>query len=216
MANSTKRLVLVAGNIGAGKTSLTEMLGDKLGWKMGFEKVDNPYLGRFYGDMAAWAFHLQVFHLGHRSRQMIAAAEAPESYILDRSLYEDFHIFTRALRQLGNISEEDYATYKSLYDLVVDTLPKPDLLLYLRAPVESLVERIQQRGRSIESGVSAEYLGLLDVYYEEWIAKYDLSPVLTIPSGNLDFVNRPKHMQIVIEKIQEKLAGKEDVVFPEG
>jgi len=216
VAKRTKRLVLVAGNIGAGKTSLTEMIGKQLGWQMAFEEVDNPYLGRFYKDMAAWAFHLQVFHLGHRSRQMIAAHASPESYILDRSLYEDFHIFTRALRQIGDLNEEDYATYESVYELVVEQLPKPDLLLYLRAPVPALLERIQQRGRAIESGISADYLNLLDGFYEEWIASYDLSPVLTIHSGTWDFVNKPKHIKIVIEKIQEKLAGREDVVFPES
>ncbi|MDA1329995.1 MAG: deoxynucleoside kinase [Chloroflexi bacterium] len=216
MAKSTKRLVLVAGNIGAGKTSLTQMIGEQLGWQMGFEEVDNPYLGRFYQDMAAWAFHLQVFHLGHRSRQMIAAAQAPESYILDRSLYEDFHIFTRALRQIGDLNAEDYATYESVYDLVVEQLPKPDLLLYLKAPVPALLERIQQRGRSIETGITADYLNLLDGFYEEWIASYDLSPVLTIPSGAWDYVNKPAHIQIVVQKIQEKLAGKEHVLFPDS
>ena len=157
MTTPTKRLVLVAGNIGAGKTSLTQMLGEKLAWQMGFEKVDNPYLGRFYKDMAAWAFQLQVFHLGHRSQQMIEASQAAESFIMDRSLYEDFHIFTRALRQLGNISEEDFNTYESVYNLVVKNLPKPDLLLYLKAPVDALLERIQERGREIETGISAEY-----------------------------------------------------------
>ncbi len=210
----TKRLVLVAGNIGAGKTSLTRLIGEKLGWQMGFEEVANPYLGRFYEDMAAWAFHLQLFHLGHRSKQMIAAAKAPESYILDRSLYEDMHIFTRALRKMGNIQEEDFQTYQSVYDLVVEHLPKPDLLLYLKAPVTSLLDRISKRGRDIEKGIPADYLQLLDDYYEDWTQAYDLSPVLTIPSGDWDFVNKPRHMQIVVEKIQEKLSGKEDVIFP--
>lgn len=212
----TKRLVLVAGNIGVGKTSLTKLIGEKLGWQMGFEEVGNPYLARFYEDMAAWSFHLQLFHLGHRSRQMIAAARAPESYILDRSLYEDMHIFTRALRQMGNLEEDDYNTYLSVYELVVEHLPKPDLLLYLRAPVPALLDRIQERGRDIEKGIPQDYLELLDSFYEDWTQSYDLSPMLTIPSGNLDFVNRPADMDIVVGKIQEKLAGKEDVVFPSG
>ena len=147
---------------------------------------------------------------------MMAAASAPESYILDRSLYEDMHIFTRALRKLDNIQEEDYQTYQSVYDLVVAHLPKPDLLLYLKAPVPSLMERINKRGREIEKGIPADYLALLDNYYEEWTQAYDLSPVLTIPSGDWDFVNKPRHMQIVVEKIEEKLAGKENVVFPNG
>jgi len=212
----TKRLVLVAGNIGVGKTSLTKLIGEKLGWQMGFEEVGNPYLARFYEDMAAWAFHLQLFHLGHRSKQMIEAAEAAESYILDRSLYEDMHIFTRALRKMGNIQEDDYRTYMSVYSLVVDNLPKPDLLLYLKAPVPALIDRIQERGREIEKGIPEDYLELLDRYYDDWLEDYDLSPVLTIPSGDLDFVNRPTHMDIVVDKIVEKLSGKEDVVFPNG
>jgi deoxyadenosine/deoxycytidine kinase len=216
MAPKTKRLVLVAGNIGAGKTSLTEMIGEQLGWQTAFEDIKNPYLARFYEDMAAWSFHLQVFLLGHRSRQMIAAAEAPESFIIDRSLYEDFHIFTRALHKLGNLTHEDYATYQSVYELVVEQLPKPDLLLYLKAPVEALLERIRQRGRVIESGITADYLNLLDSFYEEWVASYDLSPVLTIPSGTWDFVNKPEHIKIVVDAIQDKLAGKKDVVFPNG
>jgi deoxyadenosine/deoxycytidine kinase len=212
----TKRLVLVAGNIGVGKTSLTKLIGEKLGWQMGFEEVGNPYLARFYEDMAAWAFHLQLFHLGHRSKQMIEAAEAAESYILDRSLYEDMHIFTRALRKMGNIQEDDYRTYMSVYSLVVDNLPKPDLLLYLKAPVPALIDRIQERGREIEKGIPEDYLELLDRYYDDWLEDYDLSPVLTIPSGDLDFVNQPTHMDIVVDKIVEKLSGKEDVVFPNG
>lgn len=217
MANPTKRLVLVAGNIGAGKTSITEMLGQQLGWQTGFETIEgNPYLGKFYGDMAAWSFHLQVFLLGQRAQQHLEADRHPDSFIIDRSIYEDYHIFARALRELGNISAEDFTTYERLYRLLVPTLPEPDLLLYLRAPVEVLIERIHQRSREMESGITAEYLALLDRYYEEWMEAYELSPVLTVPSGDWDFVNKPSHTQLVIAKIQEKLAGKEDVVFPEG
>ncbi len=211
-----KRLVLVAGNIGAGKTSLTEKLGQKLGWRTGFETIEkNPYLGKFYADMQSWAFHLQIFLLGQRAEQHRAAYRAEQSFILDRSIYEDFHIFARALNRLGNLTNEDLSTYARIYQMVTDSLPWPDLLIYLRAPVDSLVQRIHIRGREIESGITADYLTLLDGYYEEWIASFDLCPVLTIPSGDLDFVNRPRHLDIVIQKIEEKLSGKEDVVFPE-
>jgi deoxyadenosine/deoxycytidine kinase len=213
----TKRLLLVAGNIGAGKTSLTKKLGEKLGWDTGYETIEgNPYLARFYGDMAAWSFHLQVFLLGQRAQQHLEAARGPQSHIIDRSIYEDYHIFAKALRELGNISAEDFATYARLYQLVIPTLPRPDLLLYLKAPVAALLERIQARGRDIESGISAEYLQLLDSLYADWMDGFDLCPALAIPSGDLDFVNRPQHLDIVIEKIEAKLAGKEDVVFPEG
>lgn len=211
----TKHLVLVAGNIGAGKTSLTERIGARLGWRTAFESVtDNPYLADFYGDMRAWSFHLQVFFLGHRAQQHLALAHAPESAIADRSLYEDAYIFARALHHLGNLNERDYHAYRALFELTVSYLPRPDLLLYLRAPVPVLVERIRQRGRGMESGISAEYLSLLDSFYDDWLAAFDLCPVLTIPAGELDFVHKPRHLDIVVERIQAKLAGKEDVVFP--
>ncbi|KAA3647071.1 MAG: deoxynucleoside kinase [Chloroflexi bacterium] len=211
----TKRLIVVAGNIGAGKTSLTQCLGERLGWDTGFESVtDNPYLADFYEDMAAWSFHLQVFHLGHRSNQLQAAADAPGSNILDRSLYEDYEIFTKALHKLGNISDRDFLAYEQVYDLVVKGLPAPDLLLYLKCPVEVLLERIRQRGRDIETGITLDYLNLLESLYEDWMSHYELSPVLTIPTDDLNFVERASHLDIVIERIQHTLAGKEDVVFP--
>jgi deoxyadenosine/deoxycytidine kinase len=211
----TKHLVLVAGNISAGKSSLTERIGARLGWRTAFESVaDNPYLADFYGDMRQWSFHLQVFFLGHRARQHIALANSPESAIADRSIYEDAHIFARALHHLGNLSERDYWAYRVVFDLVVADLPRPDLLLYLKAPVPVLLDRIRSRGRDIESGITAEYLSLLEVFYEEWMQVFDLCPVLTIRTDDLDFVHKPKHLDIVVQRIQDRLAGKEDVVFP--
>ena len=213
----TKRLILVAGNIGAGKTSLTERLGERLDWKTGYESVaDNPYLADFYGDMTAWSFHLQVFFLGHRAEQHILAAERSDSVILDRSIYEDFYIFTRALRSAGAINERDHEAYKSVFDLITAQLPAPDLLLYLRAPVEVLVKRIQARGREMESGITDEYLSLLDSFYQDWVTSIDICPVLTIPSDDLDFVNKSSHLDIVIERINHTLAGKDEVVFPKS
>ncbi|NUQ38050.1 MAG: deoxynucleoside kinase [Caldilineales bacterium] len=212
----SKRLVLVAGNIGAGKTSLTERIGARLGWRVSFESVsDNPYLADFYGDMRQWAFHLQVFFLGHRAQQHLALAAGAGSAIADRSIYEDAHIFARALHHLGNLNERDYAAYRAVYELIVAGLPRPDLLLYLKAPAPALLTRIRRRGRAIEGGITPEYLHLLDRFYEEWLAAFDLCPVLTIPSQDLDFVHKPQHLEIVLERIQEKLAGREDVVFPE-
>jgi deoxyadenosine/deoxycytidine kinase len=211
----TKRLILVAGNIGTGKTSLTERLGARLDWRTSFESVaDNPYLADFYADMGQWSFHLQVFFLGHRAQQHFDLANSPQSAIADRSIYEDAHIFARALHHLGNLSERDYQAYRRVFDLVVAGLPRPDLLLYLKAPVPVLLERIRRRGRAIESGVSAEYLSLLETFYGEWMQVFDLCPVLTIRTDDLDFVHKPKHLAIVVERIQDKLAGKEDVVFP--
>ena len=211
-----KHFVVVAGNIGVGKTSLTERIGARLGWRTAFESVsDNPYLADFYADMRQWSFHLQVFFLGHRARQHLALARCPESAIADRSIYEDAHIFARALHHMGHLSERDYLAYRSVFDLVVDGLPRPDLLIYLKAPVPVLLERIRRRGRAIESGITADYLSLLDTFYEEWIQAFDLCPVLTIRTDDLDFVHRPKHLDIVVGRIRDRLSGKEEVVFPE-
>lgn len=213
---TTKHFVLVAGNIGAGKTSLTERIGQRLGWRTGFESVsDNPYLADFYADMAKWALHLQIFFLGHRAEQHLALCNAPESAISDRSIYEDAHIFARALHHMGVVPERDYLSYRRTFDLLVNYLPRPDLLLYLKCPVPVLMDRIRARGRKMESGITADYLSLLDTFYDEWLDNFDLCPVLVIPSQNLNFVEKPEHLDIVAQKIQEKLAGKEDVVFPD-
>jgi len=212
-----KRLVLVAGNIGTGKTSLTERLGARLGWRTSFESVaDNPYLADFYANMRQWSFHLQVFFLGHRAQQHLVLANCPESAIADRSIYEDAYIFARALHHLGNLSERDYESYRRVFDQVVAGLPHPDLLLYLQAPVSVLMRRIGRRGRAIETGITADYLALLETFYEEWLQTFDLCPVLALRSDDLDFVHKPKHLDIVVQRIQDKLAGKEELVFPDN
>ena len=210
----TKRLVVVAGNIGTGKTSLTERIGARLGWQTAYESVaDNPYLPDFYNDMRSWSFHLQVFFLGHRANQYLDLASERVSAILDRSIYEDAFIFARALHHMGNLTERDFLAYRNLYELVVKNLPAPDLLIYLRAPVSTLMKRIQERARNIETGISAEYLSLLDSYYDDWLRNFDLCPVLTIQTDDLDFVHKPKTLDIIVERINNKLSGKEEVVF---
>ena len=210
----TKRLIVVAGNIGAGKTSLTERIGARLGWQTSFESVaDNPYLPDFYADMRTWSFHLQVFFLGHRAQQYLEMCSSPQSVMLDRSIYEDAHIFARALHHLGNLSERDYLAYRRVFDLVVGRLPPPDLLIHLAAPVQVLMGRIHRRGREIESGITAEYLGLLEDLYAEWLETFDLCPVLTIRTDDLDFVHKSEHLDIVVQRITDKLAGREEVVF---
>jgi deoxyadenosine/deoxycytidine kinase len=210
-----KRLALVAGNIASGKTSLTERLGARLGWRTAYESVaDNPYLADFYADMAQWSFHLQVFFLGHRAQQHLELAQCPESAIADRSIYEDAHIFARALYHLGHLSERDYQAFRQVFDLLVSSLPRPDLLLYLEAPVPVLMERIGRRGRAIETGITVEYLSLLETFYAEWLQSFDLCPVITIRTADLDFVHRPEHLNIVVQRIQDRLAGKEEVIFP--
>jgi len=207
-----KHLVLVAGNIGAGKTSLTERIGARLGWWTGFESVaDNPYLSDFYADMHAWSFHLQIFFLGHRAEQYLEASHDARSAILDRSIYEDAHIFARALHHMGNLAERDYSAYRNLFNLVINGLPPPDLLIYLKAPVNVLMDRIRRRARNMETGITADYLALLDSFYDEWLNAFDLCPVLTIRTDDLDFVHQTGHLETVVQRIQDKLAGREEV-----
>ncbi len=211
----TKRLILLAGNIGSGKTSLTERIGARLGWYTAFESVaDNPYLADFYADMRTWSFHLQVFFLGHRAQQHLELAEMSQSAICDRSIYEDAYIFARALHQMGNLSDRDYLAYRKVFELIVAHLPSPDLLIYLKAPVNVLLERIRKRAMNIETGISLEYLELLDSFYDDWMHTFDTCPVLTIRTDDLDFVHKSKHLDIVVQRINDKLAGKEELVFP--
>lgn len=208
------KLVLVAGNIGTGKTSLTERLGERLGWRTAYESViDNPYLGDFYKNMDAWSFHLQIYFLGHRAQQHLELVRGNNSAIADRSIYEDVKIFARALYQQGSLSERDYRSYQRVFHLIADHLPEPDLLIYLIAPPEILLKRIEERGRKIESGITLEYLSLLDSFYDDWMDTFNLCPVLKIRSDDLDFVHKKDHLDTVADLVQQKLTGKEEIVF---
>jgi deoxyadenosine/deoxycytidine kinase len=210
----TKKLILVAGNIGSGKTSLTERIGQNLGWRTAYESVaDNPYLPNFYADMRTWAFHLQVYFLGHRARQHMDLWNDERSAIVDRSIYEDAFIFARALNKMGNLTDLDYKSYLSVFDLVIKSLPAPSLLVYLKCPVPVLMDRIHNRARDMESTITAEYLSLLDSFYEDWLSTFDLCPVLTLRTDDLDFVHKPEHINLVISTIQDKLAGREELTF---
>ena len=198
-----QRLIVLAGNIGSGKTSLTQQLSQHFGWQASYESVDNnPYLADFYADMHAWAFHLQMYFLGHRAQEIETLLSSGRSAIMDRSIYEDAHIFVRALHEMNNLSDRDYQAYFKLYDLVLRQLPKPSLLIRLVTPVETLVERIQQRARSIEDTIDLDYLRLLDSYYQQWSSEYAESPVLTVNSLLFDFVNNPLHLQEIIDGIE--------------
>jgi len=209
-----KKFVAVAGNIGVGKSTLVTMLCQRLNWQPFYEPQDeNPYLADFYQDMRAWAFHSQIFFLTRRLRLHRQLLDHPGSAIQDRSVYEDAEVFAANLYRQGQISDRDYGSYRDLYQVLADFLPPPDLVVYLRASVPVLIERIQSRGRAYERQITADYLDALNQLYEEWIAHFSLCPVLTVPAGELNYVIHPGHLDLVAKKIQEKLTGKEEVVF---
>lgn len=209
-----KKFVAVAGNIGVGKSTLVGKLCASLGWEPFYEPVaENPYLADFYRDMNAWSFHSQVFFLTHRLRAHHQLAQHPASVIQDRSVYEDAEIFAQNLFLQGHIQPRDYQTYRELYETTLRFLPPPDLVVYLRASVSTLLARIASRGRDYERSITPNYLDGLNSLYESWIAGFTLCPVLTVPGDDLDFVAHPGHLKLIIAKMEEKLTGKDEVVF---
>jgi len=209
-----KKFVVVAGNIGVGKSTLVNLLSARLGWQPFYEPVrENPYLADFYREMRAWAFHSQVFFLTNRLRLHRRLMEHPTSVVQDRSVYEDAEIFARNLYHQGVLDERDFHTYWDLYQVMVEFLPPPDLVVYLRASVDTLLHRIALRGRAYERSIGAAYLEQLNALYEAWIQSFALCPVLTVPADDLDYVAHPRHLDLIVRKIQEKLSGKEEVVF---
>lgn len=209
-----KKFVAVAGNIGVGKSTLVALLCHHLGWQPFYEPVaENPYLADFYADMRAWAFHSQIFFLTHRLRTHRQLLDHPTSVIQDRTVYEDAEVFALNLYRQGHIQERDYRAYRELYEVLTDFLPPPDLVVYLRASVPTLVSRIARRGRDYERTISPEYLAQLNELYEAWIAGFSACPVLTVPADDLDYVANSGHLELIAAKIDEKLTGKEVVVF---
>jgi len=209
-----KKFVAVAGNIGVGKSTLVEMLSVRLGWEPFYEPVtENPYLEDFYKDMGAWAFQSQVFFLTHRLRSHHKLGQHPTSVVQDRSVYEDAEIFAYNLFLQGHIDQRDYLTYRDLYETTSRLLPPPDLVVYLRGSVPTLLNRIERRGREYERTISAEYLNGLNDLYERWIENFTLCPVLSVPADDLDYVSHSGHLRLIVEKVQDKLTGRDEVVF---
>jgi deoxyadenosine/deoxycytidine kinase len=204
-----KRFVAVAGNIGAGKSSLTRLLSEHYSWTPYFESVeDNPYLSDFYGDMSRWSFHLQVYFLSNRFRSHKSITEGKQSVILDRAIYEDAEIFARNLFEIGKMDRRDYDNYVSLYGVMTEYLRAPDLLIYLRANVDTLLRQISLRGREFEKSISREYLEQLNAHYENWIARYKRGPLLIVESDGLDFVNAPDDFTRVTGMIDRKFRSR--------
>ena len=209
-----KKFVAVAGNIGVGKSSLVTLLSRQLGWEPFYEAVaENPYLADFYHDMTQWSFHSQIFFLSNRLRSHRQLLDHPTSVVQDRSVYEDAEVFARNLHDQGHFDGRDYATYRNLYEVLSELLPPPDLVIYLRASVDTLSRRIAQRGRDYERRILPGYLDQLNRLYEDWIDAFVLCPVLTVPADDLYYVANGAHLDLIVQKVLEKLQGKDEVVF---
>ena len=209
-----KKFIAVAGNIGVGKSTLVEKICHLMDWEPFFEPVtENPYLSDFYANMNAWSFHSQIFFLTHRLRIHQELTHYNGSVIQDRSIYEDAEIFARNLFLQGKMSQRDYQTYYSLYQTLAEFLPPPDLVIYLRASEKTLLTRIHIRNREYEKTITPDYLIQLNNLYNRWIENFTFCPVLSVPADDLDFVAHPRHLNLILKKVQDKLTGKEEVVF---
>ena len=210
----TKKFVAVAGNIGVGKSTLVTVLSERLEWQPFYEpEAENPYLEDFYKDMHTWAFHSQIYFLTRRLRAHRNLLDFPTSAIQDRTVYEDAEIFACNLYRQGHIGERDYEAYRELYTVLSEFLPPPDLVIYLRASVATLYERIKSRRRGYELQIAPKYLEQLNELYEKWIANFNLCPVLTVPADDLNYVSNPSHITLIERKVLDKLMGKDEVVF---
>ena len=209
-----KKFIAVAGNVGVGKSTLTRLLSEHLCWEPFFEAVeDNPYLPDFYKDMRTWSFHSQVYFLSRRLGHHRQIVDRPGTVVQDRSVYEDAEIFARNLYLQGQMSERDWQSYWELYQTVITILPPPDLVIYLQASVPVLQERIRLRGRDYEQQIATEYLTRLNELYDAWVEGFALGSVLTVPTDNLNFVAENSHLELIANRVLDKLHGKEVVVF---
>ena len=200
--------VAIAGNIGAGKTTLTKLLAKHYKWEPHYESVDeNPYLDDFYGAMERWSFNLQVYFLNSRFRQILEIRESGKNIIQDRTIYEDARIFAPNLHAMGLMPNRDFNNYESLFELMERLVTPPDILIYLRASIPTLVGQIHKRGRDYENSISIDYLSRLNERYEAWITKYKKGKLLIIDVDNLDFVDNPEDLGSIIDKIDAQING---------
>jgi len=200
--------IAIAGNIGSGKTTLTSLLARHFMWEPNFESVDdNPYLHSFYEDMRRWSFNLQIYFLNNRFRQIVAIRESGKNVIQDRTIYEDAFIFAPNLHEMNLMTSRDFDNYRSLFDLMVSFIQPPDLLIYLRATVPTLVSQIQKRGRDYEESIRLDYLKSLNERYEKWINSYTDGNKLIVTVDNLNFADKPEDLGVIIDKINAELHG---------
>lgn len=202
-----KKYIAIAGNIGAGKSSLTGLLAKHFGWKPFYESVDdNPYLADFYDDMRRWSFNLQIYFLSSRFRHQKAMLGEQGNAVQDRTIYEDVEIFAKNLHNMGLMSDRDFANYESLFKEMTSYLEPPTLLIYIRAQVPTLVRQIQQRGRDYENTIRIEYLERLNKLYEDWVERYPHDKLI-IDTDDLDFVNNQQDLGRIIELVEQRLFG---------
>ena len=210
-----KKYLVLAGNIGAGKSTLVGLLAERLGFRPYYEPVgENPYLVDFYADMRRWAFHSQLFFLTHRVQSHRALMDDPWSVVQDRSIYEDACVFARNLYEQGNMTARDWESYSELYRTLIGLLPPPDLVVYLKASVPTLQKRIACRGRDFEAKIPDDYLAGLNGLYEEWIESFDLAPVLVVPGDRLDFVAESRDLTAIVANIEQRLRDRQGNLFP--
>lgn len=206
MPEAKLRHIVIAGNIGVGKSTLVSLLAEQLGWTPVYELEEaHPYLDDYYADPRHWGFHSQIWFLTRRLTQHQEVAGLPGIVVQDRSIYEDAAVFAASLHAQGILAERDYATYQQLYDAIARELRPPNLVVYLRASVPTLLQRIVRRARPAEQGIRAEYLASLERHYEEWVAGWTASPVVTLDTDQLDVVERPEDCKHLIEAIATRL-----------
>ena len=199
--------IAIAGNIGAGKTTLTNLLAKHYGWTPKFEPVDfNPYMEDFYKDMSRWSFNVQICFLNKRFKDVVELGRSSGTIIQDRTIYEDARIFAPNLHEQGHMSDRDFTTYCDLFDLMMSLVKYPDLLIYLRSSIPNLVAQIQKRGRGYEAGIRLDYLQGLNEKYEKWISEYK-GKVLIIDKDHIDFQDNPEDFQKIVNLIDAELYG---------